>query len=190
MKDEEGKTRLARVSDCLVEALDIIRVRRTASQFLANWTSARNEGKLAVEQKNTRRVLWVGVVAGRLEGLLTMLAAGRAVLQFTMTADLAKRYRREEMRRTKNEGIREHYDQERVMETGLGHDDCAAVLSRLGRNTAARESAGDREEGITGQAWSRLHAVLLEQEINWIIATALERWGREVSRARSLERKV
>ena len=100
-----------------MEALDIIRVRRTASQFLANWTSARNEGKLAVEQKNTRRVLWVGVVAGRLEGLLTMLAAGRAVLQFTMTADLAGRYRGKDVRRTEKDRTKEHHDQEHAMGT-------------------------------------------------------------------------
>ena len=56
-------------------------------------------------------------------------------MKFTMAADLVGRYEREDMRRIEREGMEDHGGQEHVMGTGLEHDDCAAVLSRLSRNT-------------------------------------------------------
>jgi hypothetical protein len=172
-----------------VKALDNIRVGRAAAQFLANWTSAGSGKKPAVEQRNLRRALRVGMVAGRLDNLLTMPAARRAVLQFTMTAELAGRYGGEDVRRMEKDGTKEHHDQEHVIGTGLEHDSCAAVLSSLSTNPGSRGCASTAGEGITGPAWVIMYAVMVSQEMSWWTAAALTQWGREVSRARSLERR-
>jgi hypothetical protein len=76
------------------------------------------------------------------------------------------------------------------MGAGLEHNGCAAVLSRLGSDTAGQQIAREeKKEGITGQALTRARDVIARWKMDCTLVIVIRYWGRNVSRARSLARR-